>query len=272
MQKNEGPLLFSWLTYHISLFGAESIYLFDNMSSDFLTIECLDWAEAQGATIIRNCAEFEKKGVLVTDAIKQLAGKYDWFFPLDADEFITKKNGNLVSGKPEDIFEEINRMDKTKLVRIPHYFWNIPYSSDGYYTPAKKVMVPSGFNVKLDIGFHLFSWEKSKFGDTIDSALLQPTELCYLHFHNKPFPRVLDAARMKLAARLKGFTRNELNEYKGAGNHLCKYFLMSEVDYMEGFTKKEVTLNEAFASHGLSVPFLNGWDEASAAAKLREKL
>ena len=93
MQKNERILLEPWILYHGDLFGFENLFIFDNGSTDEIVITVLQKYEKRGVNINRaynSKSDFEGKGNLIADKIRSLdqCNYYDFFFPLDCDEFI----------------------------------------------------------------------------------------------------------------------------------------------------------------------------------------
>lgn len=89
MQKDEGSLLRHWLEFHSKVVPYQSIYVFDNGSSDRETGEILDGAKNAGVNIIQanRPTDFERKGAIFSKFIQ--SGAVDsWYVPLDCDEFL----------------------------------------------------------------------------------------------------------------------------------------------------------------------------------------
>lgn len=255
MQKNEGGLIRSWITHHANTFGAENVFVLDNVSMDAQTLAILDWAERCGVNIIWGIEEFARKGIEVNALIDSLRGKYDWFIPLDADEFVGVYRNNRLCMQRHAIMSELQMLCPDKLVRMSNYVWSIPGSPLGYYTEARKVIVPSALHVRLDLGFHLFSWEPGSYGNTVNDDLFQNSNLSYTHLHNKPYDRLLDSARSKLTGRVKSFDLKDLKEYSGDGRHVIRYFFMTKDEYENSFPLGTIDLERCFFDAGLCLPF-----------------
>ena len=75
----------------------------------------------------------------------------------------------------------------------------------------------------MDHGYHQV---RSRLAEGVRS-----TPFCYLHFHHKPFAIMLEHARRKLDGRMDYYDPDALKKYKGDGDHLTKYFLMSKKKY-----------------------------------------
>lgn len=255
MQKDEGGLLRAWIIHHSNVFGAENVFILDNVSADRQTLAILDWAERCGVNVIRGVEQFERKGIEVTNLIDSLRGRYDWFVPLDADEFIgIYRNGKLCMERCA-ILSELRMLWSDKIVRMLHYIWSIPGSPLGYYTEARKVIVPSALQVRLDVGFHLFSWDPASYGNTVSDDLFQASNIAYAHMHNKPYEKLLEAARSKLSSRVTSFNKEDLETYSGAGKHLIRYFFMTKDEYESSFPLGTIDLERCFFEAGLGIPF-----------------
>ncbi|MCZ0964445.1 glycosyltransferase family 2 protein [Paracoccus benzoatiresistens] len=255
MQKNEGRLLQAWTLHHSNIFDAENVYILDNQSDDHNTKSVLEWAESCGVNVLRGFDNFEFKGIEVSNLIQKINGQYDWFLPLDADEFVGVYKSGLFSMDRQDILHELRFSDPSKIIRMSNYVWSIPNSLMGYYTEARKTVIPRDLNIRLDIGFHLYSWDPACPGDTVASELFQKSSLCFAHIHNKPYDELIRSAKLKLEKRVASFDRETLVNYKGAGNHLIKYFLMTRDEYESSFPQGKIPLGKAFFDAGLSLPF-----------------
>ena len=92
MQKDEGTLLESWLNFYNYVYGMDNIYLFDNGSVDPLTNAILKEWISKGLKVFQHPGplSFENKGAIILNKIKEINHQYDYFFPVDCDEFIVK--------------------------------------------------------------------------------------------------------------------------------------------------------------------------------------
>jgi hypothetical protein len=257
MQKNEVPLLKTWYTYHARLLGARNLYILDNQSTDERTLRLLDAAEAAGVNVLRGFENFELKGVYVSKLIADLKEAYDVFFPLDCDECAGVLEGGTFRSDRASLLAELeSAIEGPTFLRVSKSIWNVPYTAQGYRCAFMKIVVAGPMTIQLDLGFHLYDWVTR--APTVDPALIRPSNLAYLHFHNRPFPELLRSARQKLSNRVAAFDRETLTAYQGAGKHLARYFTMSELDYMEGLEEPTVELGPHFAGLGLAVPFSKG--------------
>ena len=258
MQKNEGMLLKCWILHHAKFFGISSLFIIDNGSTDPLTIDILSWASESGSTIINASSEldFEKKGDLVSNLIALKSSEYHWFAPLDCDEMLVLFGPNYsVTTECQAIKDEIERLGNTcaQIARISQSLTNIPGTNLAYPLDIKKVLVKSGANVKLDMGFHMYSWHAN--ADIDCGFSFEQTSLGLIHFHNKPFDQLLQSAREKLKLRIQDFKDSTLKQYNGAGKHLVKYFFMSESEYLESLPIGSIDISPVFSNIEMDVPF-----------------
>ncbi|NJL07365.1 MAG: hypothetical protein HC900_03210 [Methylacidiphilales bacterium] len=252
VQRNEGRLLDIWIKYHSSLVRPQDIFIFDNMSTDPLTIDVIEKARQLNVNIISDFENFEHKGKAVSKLIADRQGEYDWFIPLDCDEFVATCDEDGVHGGAS-VVEDLSRRGEKPLIRIDKQILNVPHTSWGYFYPIRKLIVKSGISIELDKGYHRFDWSTNR--DTVDPQLLDESKICYIHFHNRPFPGLIEAAKAKLSQRVPDFSRGTLESYKGEGVHLVNYFFLSPVSYLEKFNKRDVDFTQIFSDLGLDVPF-----------------
>ncbi|PHQ64559.1 MAG: hypothetical protein COC10_00275 [Sphingobium sp.] len=264
MQKNEEDLLGPWLRYHSELFGAENLYVYDNGSSSPVIAEILAEAAANGVNVYlehSEKADFENKGNIVADKIKQLdlLEEYDFFFPLDCDEFVgVLGDDGTASFRKQDIFDELEGVLGSKRVLfIDRGFDNHP-ERPGYFrlsTDVKKTFFAAHSCKSLDIGFHD--------GKSLHSEDRRHTRFVYAHYHSKPFEIVQRHTKEKLAGRMKDFSEESLKKYKedrGKGHHLVRFLLYPDAQAYYGSFKNElyselVSFTETMRSYGISLPF-----------------
>src|SRR5680860_325993 len=114
MQRNEGVLLETWAHYHGKLFGYENIHLFDNGSDDSLTIEVLHTLERLGVSLYRDYrtrSDYENKGTVIVNKINELdrtSDEFDFYFPLDCDEFLSAADEHGYYFDSDSIFEKLH--------------------------------------------------------------------------------------------------------------------------------------------------------------------
>ena len=239
MQKNEDELLDKWADFHGALFGYENLYIFDNGSTSDESIKALNSLESLGCNINRENntkKDFEAKGDIIGNKIKELEAlnKYDFYFPLDCDEFLGVVNDNdKASFDIEDIEAELSKYVGSKDVLVNKVqFFNSPISKVHFrYIDTRKCFFYKGNFKSLDIGFH---WGKNKHSESeIQTNIIQ------VHFHQKPFEEIKKYALQKLSHRVDVDDLNKLKTYKGAGHHLTKYFFMDEFTYLKDIIKKK---------------------------------
>lgn len=255
MQKDEGSLLQTWLAFHEHVFGSDAIYVLDNLSSDLQTLFYLSEAQKRGVHVRYGVENFEQKGVLVSQMIGELTASYSYVVPLDCDEFVGVLSDNKFMSTYQNIFNELERASGGKecYVRVPHAIWNIPFTTGGYMQALQKIVVSRMRAPTLDLGFHLYDFYENK--PTVPADTVLASEICYLHFHNGPFERVIASARRKLQKRISTYSEEEFNNYRGAGKHLMQYFMMTELQYMKRFPPASHDLGKIFADHNCIMPF-----------------
>lgn len=257
MQKDETELLDFWVAYHGKLFGYQNLIILDNGSSRADTLRLLKDIERAGATVLakNDPMDFERKGEVVSDIIESEKDNYDWVFPLDIDELVVLEVDGRLSTAREEIFAELDRAaaEGRPVLRVTRSYWNIPQTTGAYPLGFQKTIVRTGSGIKLDMGFHLFSWDTRK--PTIDAANFAQTGIGYVHLHNRFFPDLLAAARQKLRLRVPDFSRETLKNYRGAGRHICRYFELSEQEYYGSFPEAKFDLGNLQRMAQLPIPY-----------------
>jgi len=264
MQKNERELLPIWIKYYSSLLSHQDLYIFDNGSNDTETINTLNDAEKQGVHVIyqyNSAKDFEKKGDIIGQKIKEIDSDYDFIFPLDCDEFIGCRTPNgEISFKIEDIEDELLKHAESKeTLLFDSQGFNSPISKQHFlFRKDRKCFFKQGTFQSLDVGFH---WGKTKFCDGEHR-----TNLIQLHFHNKPYEIAKEHAKEKLKLRVNSFAPDEIRKYNGPGVHMVKYFLMSKEEYLDSFIsqnyQKVPSFIELLEQLKISWPYSNEMDSA----------
>ena len=258
MIKDEAALLPTWIDYHLSLFAPSSIHILDNGSSDPDCLATLDEARSRGVTVIDapGADAFRAKGDKILEVARDLQNSFDWFIPLDGDEFLAIMTRDGVEASRATFAAEFRLLnaDGRKVARVTRSLWNRPNTTTAYRCGIQKVILSSGHGLDtLDLGFHLWNWQENK--STIPETDIVPSNICYLHFHNRPYIDLLQSARKKLAGRVPDFRRRTLENYRGNGEHLTNYFLMSEEEYLQNLPQGSTEIGALFAERGLAVPF-----------------
>jgi hypothetical protein len=261
-QKDESGLLPEWLAYYSNLCGGwEHLYVFDDDSTHTDVIELLKGAEAKGATVQYSRGRWqglENKGALISNLLRQLGTAYDWYFPVDCDEFVcVDADGTPVISR-EAIEQEISRAATGghQYLRINSFFLNIPHSSKVYWSAQGKKVVVRGTQmpINLDAGLHLYDWGSEK--DTVEPELISSSRLAHIHFHHKPYHLALRTARQRLKGHIPDFSPETLLAYKGPSFHMKWLLEVSAAEYISFLrAQKQIDIGEAFSKLKISVPF-----------------
>ncbi len=231
MQKNEDLLIEFWILHHAELFGFENLYIYDNGSDSNHVIDILRRYELAGVNVFWDQStprHFDLKGWIVGDLIRDLEKKafYDFFFPLDCDEFVAMAETSGFTTSRNKILAFLDTMrGSDKVLRISHCLINVPSSLNvfGIVTHTKSI-VPAGRFRFIDHGFHEAELEGGK--------AFCNTPIIHLHLHNKPFAMLLQHAKDKLQPYVDVNDLEALSKFAGVGWHLKKYFFGFESAYM----------------------------------------
>jgi len=237
MQKDETVLLKPWLAYHGHLFGLENLHVIDNGSSHPEVVETLCHYAAMGVQIDYAHAtrdDYLNKGDIVGAAIRALdaAGRYDFFFPTDCDEFIIKQVDGGYSCDRETIHAYLDTLrDEPRTLRMRHQLDNHPLLPDCYvHAGSSKTFFAADCFGWTDHGHHCDGSRKA------DGSRF--TQLLHAHFHHMPFARLLRTARQRWIGTVDIDDREKLVGYQGASAHLARYLLMTPEEYYGQFDSK----------------------------------
>lgn len=248
MQKNEVSLLPLFLQYHESLFGASSLFIFDNGSTEPEVLAELKAAEKRGIQINRSYLgpkSFENKGNIFTRLIQHLdqTDPHDFYFPLDCDEFIACLTPEGVSMNRADIEHALSPFKESpSTLRISHKYWANPLHRNRYQisTYSPKCFFAQGSCEFLDHGYHN---AKAK-GDAPD----QTTPIVYYEFHYKTYLLHRINSMAKLSPYLTDYSRKSLRNFvqRQYHNHHCaKDLLLSKYDYLSNFSIPEYPIKDS---------------------------
>ena len=234
MQKDEGDLLEPWLQYYSALFGSESLYLWDNASTESNVCATLqNWQSRLGGLRLDlvTPADFRRKGVILGDKIKELDKNlsYDYYIPLDCDEFIgVIKCDGVISFEREDIFSEFEKFtSETRVLGVDTAFYNLPGRPDLYWKSGyQKSIFRAGTFKVMDHGFHE---GLSKLSEGRAS-----TKLVYMHLHHKPHTQIVEHSRNKVAPYFN-VQDEALMKSLYATNRLVRFMLDDEKTYLDKF-------------------------------------
>ncbi len=175
----------------------------------------------------------------------------DFVVPLDCDEFLTCcRHGKTPSAYPEDVLECL-----AELQRRPGHFrlrgalFNLPGETLRFvWVDEEGVFFGRSPVADVDLGFHR--------ARTSDGTPAVGSDLTVLHFQNKR-PEVAKVhAVEKLKRRVRDFSRDTLEVYRGQGAHLRRWFLPEA-----GFTwpaqaaRPVVGFDEILRRTGIDFPF-----------------
>lgn len=261
MQKNETELLDKWVVYHSYQVGFENLYVYDNGSTNSEVVNKLKTFEKLGLNVIwhfNTKNDFGNKGSIFKEAINKLEALelYDFFIPLDCDEFIavSDKEGNISCDKSALIEVLDNCKGRDELLLIEGQLYNSSISEHWFNKqPYRKCFFYKDTIKDLDLGFH---WGKVK-----NSESELRTRLVQFHFHNKPYSVGKAHAKEKLIGRVDNFSLDCLSKYNGAGLHLIRFFTQSEDVYIKQQVKlkhrKSKVLANKFNELDITWPYLD---------------
>jgi hypothetical protein len=234
MQRDEDALLEPWLAYHGALFGFDNLFVFDNGSTSPHVRAVIDRYRRRGVNFDTRWSDpkyFERKHRILIAKIDELrrGGAHDLYIPMDADEFLVHfDRDGLTCDRAAILAYLAGLAGERDVLRIRTLLYNIPGHPDRYYAAdLSKVFFAQGDVVELSHGLH--------FGATDLSDQYRDVDVTYLHFHNKPFAELLRSARRKLESRVDVDSPEALRAYVGHGDHLTRYFSMTERDYVASF-------------------------------------
>jgi|GEM_PF-1150319 len=230
MQRDEELLLRPWLLYYGYLFGFENLYVYDNGSTINDIKQTLNEFSSVGVNVDithNTSADFEHKGVILGNKIHEFKQdkRYDIVLPLDCDEFIAMNGRFGFDCNRTEIIDELERIHNGGVVcRTSYCLDNRPGFLDLFrYVPHTKSIVIVEHFLGIDHGFHQASLP--------EGAAYGQTALIHIHMHFKPFKQVLEGAKNKLAPFVDVEDTEALKGFSGVGNHLKKYFFMSDFEY-----------------------------------------
>lgn len=244
MQKDEATLLEPWIIHHAILFGFENLYIYDNGSKNQDCLKALSKYELLGVNVFYDKNTFEDFNTRNNDFLDkfrelQLSKGYDFYFPLDCDEFIGVELLKGVASVDKDVVHATleKLIDSKDALFIKHTYLNNPLDSSEFKWSPKpdKVFFPNTKMVSLGNGFHRGSTE---------SGASTTTDIVYFHFHQKCYSEYMQSAKNKLSGLVDVNDREALKNFKGPGFHLVKNILLSEFEYYQAIliSKKNVPL------------------------------
>jgi hypothetical protein len=245
MQKNETLLLDPWLRYHEAMISAQSIFIFDNGSSDPHTIATLKAAECRGVTVSRKynqLQDYPASGIIAAELINYLdrENPHDFYFPIDCDEFLACKVNGQISCSRDDLDRSlIDFIGNEKVLTIPRKYVNSPYHPNRYseISECKKCFFAQGACQSLAFGFHEGT-SKAGSGEA-------ETNITYIEFHYKPYQEHLRLSQQKIDYIVINPSRRALAAYIKAqrnNTHAAIALLESEYSYLQTFNNQPKTI------------------------------
>jgi len=244
MQRNERSLLQPWVEYYSDLFGASNLYIFDNGSTDESVRNYLCQIREAGVHVDfshQSSADFKRKGVIFKKLIEELQvlNFYDFYIPLDCDEFMSIKttNENGFSTNKNAIQSELSKYVYTSdALKVNTFFNNMPHSDTSFYfQTGRKTFFAANTIKSLDHGFH--NGEAFSGSEVI-------TGIAYVHFHNKPIEELREHSYNKLAPFFEIEKEEVLNELVEKGNRLALNFSETKESYEKRFESKKKINND----------------------------
>lgn len=263
MQKNESNLLKPWIDYHAMIFGINNIFIYDNGSTDEKCINTLKYYETKGLNVewdFKTKNDFESKGRIFSDRIKEIDKSntpYEFYFPLDCDEFIAyeRSPGDLLIDKKSIEIELENYVGCQSTLAINAGYDNNPLFEQFYFRSdeQRKTFFYKGTCLTLDMGFHS--------GKTHLGSEPIKTKIVYIHHHYKEFHNYQISAKEKLLGRVTDFSIPSLEKHrdnKGPGYHLIGALLTSEDDYYYSFHTNFITRKNKYHKLEFVSSYLKG--------------
>ena len=241
MQKNEGKLLSAWIRYHAKIAEYQDILVIDNGSTDPETLEVLASAEQHGIVVDRNFSsksDFDNKHNIIFKKIHdaQKTGKFDFIFPLDADEFLvaTSENGEVFVNYESIASELRNYVSDHAHFKFSGSFYNNPTEIGTYFFYKEPGVFFSREEIKeIDLGYHQAS--------TVSCNPPIETKIAVVHFQYKRLEIAKTYAVEKLKSRIEDFGTDRLRSFTGVGSHMAKYFYYSTEEYGDMFASASKT-------------------------------
>jgi Glycosyl transferase family 2 len=257
MQKNEGELLRSWIEYYRFLFGHHNLFIFDNASDDPHTLSILDKYQSDGISVNKRFLDADshtKRNKIFGDMITSLdaARYFDFFIPIDCDEFFVLKTENKkICTDSKVIHAELNSLLKyDQAFGIDTSYYNILGKPDQFFVwPQRKTFFKAGTFSHMDSGFHE--------GASRLAPGKHETQFAHIHYHHKPYATIVEHSKNKLRAFFDPDNEEELRNPKNK-NRLTDFILQGEASYMSKFETTGVLLpeiGETLRALGAPIPF-----------------
>ncbi|PPQ37828.1 Glycosyl transferase family 2 [Rhodoblastus acidophilus] len=244
IQKDEADLLEPWILHHGEIFGYDNLYVWDNGSSDPRLAETIELWSDRGVRFFdgaRRPERYRDKGRLFADQIRNLErfGHYDFFLPLDCDEFIAlKATEGRIETRREAILAAFAALDTgDDLFAVDYNYPNSQCTRNRFFGwDFNKKFVRRDAFVSMDHGGHAIV--------THSGRPAAPTDFAYIHYYYRPF------AHMRAHARAKLILQPEILQLPEAAlrqHRLGRYLVMTEADYLAEFAEMEAKYRAYYA-------------------------
>jgi hypothetical protein len=251
MQKNESSLLSSWFYYHANLIGSANIFIYDNGSTDENTQIILKTISHLGANVFYDKStteDFSIKGPIISDKIKSLdhTEDYDFYFPMDCDEFLSVNIDGKFSCDINDINKDLKNFEKSrKVLLIGCTLDNSPIHKD--YFLENRVQRKCFFASKsckfLDNGFHD--------GSSVEGKDFLISNITYIHMHYRGYYDYVYYSKQKLINRISEYSVKALKDAeqkKIPGFHLIPNLLSNKSAYDSQFDVSKLILFDGLSN------------------------
>jgi len=246
MVKDECDIVREWILYYGSIFGFENLYIIDNYSTDGTYEICLEF-QKKGIKLRRE-KDYKLKGNFMTQFKNTL--KYDFFLPIDIDEFIVLYDNEIKEPTSIiDYFKELKNKKKNQIIFKMNYINPLRTNNQDYifnqfthgnisnYNQyAKSFLQNIKNNICIDHGNHIP--DKDYF----------MSNLYLVHYHqrtNEQFKKKITNNVSGLGYKLdKSYLKNEIKKNKDCpGNHHVKNVIKMCEEPNKSFTPTIANLN-----------------------------
>lgn len=224
MVKDEDDIIEDWLLYHGYLFGYENLFVVDNMSEDN-TFPILEKYKEKGVKVTRH-NNYLNKGTIMSNFMKANKNDADWFFTIDADEFIIICRGGQIEVDKETIHEYLENLPDAPAYKMNWLepkidvlnserpctaftgaYWLPRYD---YFLWNKTFFKSNCPKLDIDIGNHGFNYTE-----------FQKTKFRLLHFHYRGNDKIFQKYRN--GCKGFGYNPNDLESLEKLDAHDDRY-------------------------------------------------